>query len=248
MKSHLRCASVGQLARVQRPEPSEFHYQTLPTSLLRSSQSGNDESNVINVCAAFWRELQSPPHIHPDYGLGRPVFSLEILGYSLKTGHVPWLNHEHRRVKLFRYSTGGRIHDRRRLVSRGVSFSGMVKCTPRQRNRYWQGRRRGPGCSMYRRLSMQRIIRGQASAVRSFTPFPRHFCGMAAGSFWAQTLNEVSRVTIIRCNHHRHGPGRPVFGCAVCGRAHGGRHWGGSHHHGIAGIPSAGPRRCGLPP
>src|SRR5436190_21994269 len=53
MKSHLRCASVGQLARVQRPEPSEIHYQTLPTSLLCSSQSGNDESNVINVCAAF---------------------------------------------------------------------------------------------------------------------------------------------------------------------------------------------------
>ena len=39
------------------------------------------------------------------------------------------------------------------------------------------------------------------------------------------SLKEVPRVAAFRCHHHRDRPGRPVFGCAVCGRGHDSRHY-----------------------
>ena len=52
-----------------------------------------------------------------------------------------------------------------------------------------------------------------------------HRTGAPAEGGLRSSLKEVSRAATIRCHHHRDRPGRPVFGCAVCGRGHDSRHY-----------------------
>ncbi len=51
-----------------------------------------------------------------------------------------------------------------------------------------------------------------------------HCAGAPAEGGLRSSSKEVPRVATIRCHHHRDRPGRPVFGCAVCGRGHDSRH------------------------